>query len=79
MGLARVDFMRKRFADAERRYAAIVDSYPQTKVAPEALYWRNVCRYNQSHDATALQGVAQELRERFPDSEWTVKSTVWAA
>jgi len=79
MGLARVAFMRKKFADAEQRYERIIENYPNAKVVPEALYWRNVCRYSQSHDAAALKSVAQELSERFPDSEWSVKASVWSA
>jgi len=79
MGLARVALMRKQLAEAEERYARVVENYPRTKAVPEALYWRNVCRYNQSHDATALQNVARELSERFPESEWSVKASVWAA
>ena len=79
MGLARVAFVRKQHADAEQRYARIIETYPNAKVVPEALYWRNVCRYSQSHDHTVLKSVAGELSERFPDSEWTVKASVWAA
>ena len=79
MGLARVSFMRKKFDDAEQRYARIIERYPNATVIPEALYWRNVCRYNQSHDASSLQSVASELRDRYPDSEWSIKASVWAA
>jgi TolA-binding protein len=79
MGLARVAFMRKQFGDAEQRYARIIENHASSKVVPEALYWRNVCRYNQSHDVGALQSVARELSERYPESEWSVKASVWAA
>jgi hypothetical protein len=78
MGLARVDVMHKRWEEAEKRYAHVVDTYPNTKVAPEALYWRNVSRYSRTHDAAPLHAVAGELKERYPDSEWTVRASVWA-
>jgi hypothetical protein len=44
MGLARVGFMRKNFADAETRYSGVVQNHPDSKYAPEALYWQGVSR-----------------------------------
>jgi hypothetical protein len=44
MALARVAFMHKRWPEAERRYAEVLDRYPDSKAAPEALYWKDgVC------------------------------------
>jgi TolA-binding protein len=79
MGLARVAFMQKKWDDAEKRYAHVVEGYAKTKAAPEALYWRDVSKYNATHDHVPLQSVAKELREKYPDSEWAVKASVWAA
>ncbi len=39
MGLARVDFMRKKFAEADRRYDEIIREHSSTSVVPEAVYW----------------------------------------
>ncbi|HEX9983955.1 MAG TPA: thioredoxin fold domain-containing protein [Thermoanaerobaculia bacterium] len=77
LGLARVDVMRKRWAEAEKRYANVVERYADTNAVPEALYWRDVSKYNQTHDHVPLQNVARELKERYPDSEWAVKASVW--
>jgi hypothetical protein len=77
MGLARVAVMHKKWDDAEKRYAHVADAYSNTKAAPEALYWRDVSKYNATHDHVPLQSVAKELREKYPDSEWTVKASVW--
>jgi TolA-binding protein len=71
--------MRKDWADAEKRFAHVVEGYPQSKSAAEALYWRDVSKYNATHDHMPLVNVAKELRARFPDSEWAVKASVWAA
>jgi len=79
MGLARVDVMQKRWADAEKLYAQVVDRFPTTTTAAEALYWRDVSVYNRTHDHMPLQGVAKELRQRYPDSVWAKKASVWAA
>ena len=78
MGLARVAASQKKWSDAERRYTEIVDRYGDTTVAAEALYWRDVAKYSQSHDAGPLMSVARELSEKYPDSVWTQKASVWA-
>ena len=78
MGLARVAFMRKQWDGAERRYAQVVERYPDSKVAPEAVYWRGVSRYKQTNDHTVLGEVPEQLKERYPDSVWALKASVWS-
>ena len=78
MGLARVAFMRKQWAEAERRYAEVVERYPDAKVAPEAVYWRGVSRYKQANDHTVLGEVPGQLNEKYPDSVWALKASVWS-
>ncbi len=68
MALARIAAMHKRWKDAEQRYAAIVERYGDTAVGAEALYWRDVAKYSQTHEHGPLQSVARELAEKFPDS-----------
>jgi outer membrane protein assembly factor BamD (BamD/ComL family) len=77
MGLARVAFMRKKWADAERRYAGVVERYPGSKVAAEAVYWRGVCRYKQTNDHTVLGAVPEQLKEKYADTVWAMKASVW--
>ena len=77
LGLARIAFMHKQFADAERRYAEVAERHPKTMAAPEAVYWRGVSRYKGTNDHTALGEVAKELKEKYPESVWTPKSSIW--
>ena len=78
MGLARVAFMHKKFADAQKLYAEVSDRFGNTAVAAEALYWRAVSQYKATNDHTALGEVAGELAEKFPEDEWRLKSLPWA-
>jgi hypothetical protein len=78
MGLARVAFMRKKWADAERRYAEVVERYPDSKAAAEAVYWRGVSRYKLTNDHTVLGDVPEQLKEKYSDSVWAVKASVWS-
>ena len=77
LGLARVAFMSKNFADAERRYAAVLDRYADTKAAPEALYWKGVSRYKITNDHTVLSELPAMFRQKYPDSIWALKSVAW--
>jgi len=78
MGLARVAFMKKKFADAEQMYAAIIEKHVQTGVVSEAIYWRAVCQYKATNDHTVLGPAAHELSEKYPGDEWTLKGNPWA-
>ena len=78
MGLARLTFMHKKFADAQKLYEGIVDRYGNLTLAAEAMYWYAVSKYKATNDHTVLGEVATELAEKFPDDEWTLKSDPWA-
>ena len=77
MGLGRVAFMHKKWADAEKIYAGVAENYADTAVAPEAIYWRGVSHYKATDDHTVLGEVAKELGQRYPGNEWTLKSLPW--
>ena len=79
MGLARVAFMKKKFADAQEFYASIAERFGNLALAAEALYWRDVCKYKATNDHTVLEPVAKELAVKFPGDEWQLKSVPWAA
>jgi hypothetical protein len=78
MGLARIAFMRKKWADAERGYAEVVERYPDSKVAAEAIYWRGVSHYKQTNDHTVLGDVPEQLKEKYADTVWALKASVWS-
>ncbi len=78
MGLARIAFMRKDWADAEQRYAHVAESYPETAAAPEAVYWRGVSHYKRTNDHTVLGGVAEQLGQKYQASVWAQKASVWS-
>ena len=77
LGLAKAAFSRSDFADAEQRYRAIVETFPQTETAAEALYWAGVSKYKHTNDPSALRDTATAFGERYQDSSWAKKSSVW--
>ena len=78
MGLARVAFMGKKWAEAERGYAEVLERYPDSKVAPEALYWKGVSHYKATNDHTVLGELPGQFKEKYPDSPWALKAIPWA-
>lgn len=78
MGIARVAFMKKKFADAQQIYASIAGRFSNLALAAEALYWRDVCKYKAANDHTVLEPVAKELAEKFAGNEWQLKSIPWS-
>jgi hypothetical protein len=77
MGLARVELMAKKFAEAETWYRHILEEHTDSHFEAEAMYWRAVCQYNQTHDAGPLQRIGFDLYEQFPDSIWAMKTNAW--
>ena len=78
MAVARIDFVKKKFADAEKRYSGVIEKFKSTGVVAEAIYWRAVCKYKATNDHTVLGPAAEELSERYPGDEWTLKSDPWS-
>lgn len=77
LGLAKSAFQRQDYEEAERRYREIVDRFPSSDAAPEALYWAGVSKYKGANDASALQATAAAFRDRYQDSAWAKKASVW--
>ena len=77
LALARVAFMSKNWKDAERRYTEVLARYPESKAAPEALYWKGVSHYKATNDHTVLGELPGQFQEKYPDSVWALKSAAW--
>jgi len=79
MGEARVAFMNKKWADAEQLYNQVVEKFPNTGIAPAAVYWRGVSRYKKTSDHHELGKVVTELKQKYPNSPWNQRAIPWAA
>ena len=77
LGLAKAAFARKDYAAAERLYRNVVEQFPASEAAPEAQYWTGVSRYRATNDAAALKATADAFTQRYQDSTWATKSSVW--
>jgi len=78
IGLAHAAFSRKQWEEAERRYRQVVEQFPTTEAAPEALYWSGVAKYKASGNPVALGETAQRFKQSYTESAWAKKASVWA-
>jgi outer membrane protein assembly factor BamD (BamD/ComL family) len=77
LALARVAFMSKNWAEAERRYSAVLDRYPNTHAAADALYWKGVSHYKATNDHTVLGELPEQFRQKYPNSIEALKTAAW--
>lgn len=78
LGMARLDFDANEQNDAVLHLNTLLDKYPQSDSAPEAVYLRGVSRYKGSHDAAALKEAYERLQAEYPGSEWAKRAQPYA-
>ncbi len=78
LGRAHMAFKQGEWAEAEKRFREIVDSLPKADAAAEALYWAGVSRYKANKDPVALKETAKAFTQRYKDSSWAKKASIWA-
>jgi TolA-binding protein len=79
LGLARLAFKQKHWSEAEAKYGQIAEQHPNSAAAPEAQYWTGVSQYQRAHDPAILTQTGKRLAEKYPNSIWTKKGSVWVA
>jgi hypothetical protein len=77
LGLGHSAFAREQWDEAERRFREVVQRFPRSDAAPEALYWAGVSRYKGKGDVAALAETGREFTNRYQDTSWAKKASVW--
>jgi TolA-binding protein len=77
LGLAKAAFSRGQFAEAEGLFRAVVDQHPKSEAAPEAVYWAGVSAYKATGKPESLGRAGAELQQKYPESTWAKKGSVW--
>lgn len=73
----RAAFKNKDYDKAVKCYKAVLDKFPDSEIAPEALYYCGVSKYEKTKDPSNLKKTNQELQRRYPNSTWAKKASVW--
>jgi hypothetical protein len=79
LGLAHAARSRGDFAEAEKIYRQLATDDAHEDVAAESLYWAGVAKYKATNEAAALADTAAAFKQRFTNSAWAKKSSVWGS
>jgi hypothetical protein len=79
LGWAHVAFKAGKFEQAAERYEQVLRDFAGADAAPEAQYWAGVSRYKATGNADALKATADAFKERYGESTWGKKASIWAA
>lgn len=71
---AKAELNLKSLALSAKCLGEVVEKYPGTYAAPEALYYQAVVQFVESHDPKVLRSGLERLKQLFPLSEWTLRA-----
>lgn len=74
MGLAKAAFDLNNLEDCKKHLDHILDTYPESISAPEAVYYRGVTTYKTGGQAEPLIDAYHVLQDRYPASEWAKRA-----
>ena len=77
LGLAKLHFQSENYVEAEKRFREITEKHSASTAAPEATYWAGVSAYKASNDPEQLKQTGNLLKQKYPESEWAKKGSVW--
>jgi hypothetical protein len=73
LGIGKGHFNRGERKEAIRRLDDLVEKYPRSFAAPEAIYLRGVSGYIETHDVSNLTHLYDRLSAEHPGSEWAMR------
>lgn len=71
LGIAKVHLNIDEFAAANVHFKKIFNSFSQSFVMPEAVFFHGVNGYKESNDPAKLKQVYEHLHEAYPENGWT--------
>jgi len=74
LGMGKIDFDADRFSEAILIFDRLLEEYPQSGSAPEAIFLRGVSRYKSTHTAGPLKEAYEKLKADYPLSEWAKRA-----
>lgn len=74
LGIGKAYLELGKLEDAIKTFGKIIEKYPKSKAAPEAVYYKGVSGYKKTHDPSYLKSGYEELKNNYPESEWTARA-----
>ncbi|GAB4442687.1 MAG: hypothetical protein OHK0040_13670 [bacterium] len=74
LGMGKAFFELGKFREAINDFSKIIEGYPKSKFCPEAMYYKGVSGYKNTHDPSHLKSAYEMLKKNFPESDWTLRA-----
>ncbi|HJV67027.1 MAG TPA: thioredoxin fold domain-containing protein [Geomonas sp.] len=74
LGIGKSALDNDQYNEAVLQFNTLLNGYPLSAAAPEAVYLRGVSRFKSSHSASALKECCQQLSTQYPDSDWAKRA-----
>ena len=74
LGLAKTYYELDQFPAALQALEKIINEYPKSGSAPEAVFLHGVCGYKNTHDPKHLKQAYEKLIAEYKDSEWAKRA-----
>jgi tetratricopeptide (TPR) repeat protein len=74
LGKAKVHFDGEDFEAALTFLEKLLEEYPKSGAAPEAIFIRGVCLYKKTHQPKPLKEAYERLHAEYPGNEWTKRA-----
>jgi hypothetical protein len=74
LGMAKTEFDNEQFEGALKHLDMLLQQYPKSDAAPEAIFLRGVCGYKSTHIPKPLKDAYEKLAAAYPASEWTKRA-----
>jgi len=75
LGIGKSHFDKGERPAAIKQFDLILNDYPKSESAPEAIYLKGVANFIESHDPSYLKNLHQSLKQDFPHSTWVMRSS----
>ena len=76
LGVGKYHLDSKQFPQARERFEEVAQRHQGTDAGAEALYWRGVAQYKETHDPAQLRPSWQQLAQEYPDSDWAKRTQI---
>jgi hypothetical protein len=77
LGLAHSAFSRGEFDRAAKQFEEVLARHSNSDAAAEAQYWAGVSRYKATGNGAELAETARRFGERYSNTTWAKKASVW--
>ncbi len=74
LGIGKTYFDLGSFDKAISTLETLVKKCPQSKAAPEAVYYHGISNFMIAHDASHLKKAYERLLAEYPDNEWAFRA-----